>query len=104
MNEAERIDYLIKTLEGNNARAFADKAGIRTDTLSRARNGRVRPSILYTRILAAYPDVRKEWLVNGEGEPTNEHKEKSLLLAEIELLHKEVRRLATIVERLEKKV
>lgn len=98
MNEAERIDYLIKVLEGDNARAFANVTGIRTDTLSRARNGLVRPSVVYTKILAAYPSVRREWLINGNGVPFYEDLEKGEVIKRVEMLTKEVRRLAKLIE------
>lgn len=104
MKDNERIDYLIRTLEGDNARVFASKTGIRTDTLSRARNGAARASLLYTKILATYPSVRREWLVEGEGEPFVEDKERSEVLRKIDSLEREVRRLSRILERIEKRL
>ena len=100
MKDSERIDYLIKTLSGDNARVFADKCGIRTDTLSRARNGLGRASYLYTKILENCPEVRREWLVDGEGDPFYEDKEKGEILKKVEALEKEVKRLSRLVERL----
>lgn len=94
MNEAERIDYLIKTLEGDNAKRFADKTGIRTDTLSRARNGIIRPSILYTKILNTYPSVSSWWLASGEGEPFYEDKEKGEIIKRLERIEREIRNLS----------
>lgn len=93
MTDAERIDYLIKSLEGDNARRFADRTGIRTDTLSRARNGIGRPSVCFQKILDAYPQVRRNWLLKDEGEPFSGEEEKSLLLRKVEALEKEVKRL-----------
>jgi hypothetical protein len=104
MKDYERIDYLIRVLEGNNARAFASKAGIRTDTLSRARNGLTRASLVYTKILSAYPRVRREWLVDGDGFPFVEDEEKGEVLNKIEDMEKELRRLAKVIESLIKSV
>jgi len=102
MKDYERIDYLIKTLEGDNARAFADKTGIRPDTLSRARNGIVRPTRLYTKIVKAYPQVSGDWLVEGDGEPFYSDREKDEVLQKVEALEKEVVRLTRAIGRLER--
>ena len=102
MKENERLDYLIKVLSGNNARSFAAKAGIRPDSLSRARSGKGRPSYYFGRILEAFPQVEREWLYNGVGEPLKETKEKGEILERLESLEKEVRRLADLLERLAK--
>lgn len=98
MNESERLDYLIKVLCGNNARDFASKAGIRPDSLSRVRNGKGTPSFYFERILAAFPDVEREWLYTGIGAPMREQREKGEILEKIESLEREVRRLAALVE------
>lgn len=98
MTESERLDYLIKVLSGNNARNFALKAGIRPDSLSRVRNGKGNPSFYFERILAAFPDVEREWLYTGVGSPTREQKEKSEILVKINALENEVRRLRGLVE------
>ena len=100
MTPSERIDYLIKTLEGDNARAFAERIGTRTDTLSRARNGLTRPSVLYTKILQGYPQVRRAWLVEGRGEVMQEDQEKGEVLRKVEALEREVRALRKMVEKL----
>lgn len=100
MTESERLDYLIKALSGNNARNFAIKAGIRPDSLSRARNGKGNPSFYFERILGAFPDVSREWLYEGTGEPLASEKEKGEVIKRIESLEKEVRRLARLVEKL----
>ena len=100
MSESERIDYLIKVLAGNNARNFATKAKIRPDTLSRARNGKGKPSLCFERILGAFPGVSREWLYSGIGEPMEGEREKGELLARMESLEKEVGRLADAIERL----
>lgn len=100
MNESQRIDYLIRLLAGNNARVFADMAGIRTDSLSRARNGKGKPSLYFEKILAAYPEVERDWLYYGTGEALKGEKEKGEVLAKLESLEREVARLAGLVEAL----
>jgi len=100
MNEFERLDYLIKVLSGDNARMFADKAGIRPDSLSRVRNGRGNPSFYFERILDAFPDVEREWLYTGVGEPMKEGREKGEILSKLESLEREVGRLADLVEKM----
>lgn len=102
MEGNERIDYLIKVLEGNNARKFADKTGIPPDSLSRARNGITNPSTYFTKILKAYDQVRSWWLLTGEGEPLYEDVEKGEVLMKVEALEKEVRALRKAIEKLTK--
>lgn len=98
MNESQRIDYLIKLLAGNNARVFASVSGIRTDSLSRARNGKGRPSLYFEKILSAYPEVEREWLYYGTGEVLKGDREKGEILLKLEALEREVARLAGLVE------
>lgn len=100
MEENERLDYLIKVLSGNNARSFANKAGIRPDSLSRARNGKGRPSYFFGRILEAFPQVEREWLYNGVGEPLKETKEKGEILERLESLEKSVERISKLLDKL----
>lgn len=102
MTESERVDYLIKVLCGNNARNFALKAGIRPDSLSRVRNGKGTPSFYFERILAAFPDVEREWLYTGAGVPLIREREKGEILAKLDALEKEVKRLNEMVARLAK--
>ena len=97
MNEHERLDYLIKVLAGNNARAFALKAGIRPDVLSRVRNGKGNPSFYFERILGAFPTVSRDWLYTGDGAPLMEEREKSEVIARLEALEKEIRKLELLV-------
>lgn len=97
MNEHERLDYLIKVLAGNNARAFALKAGIRPDVLSRVRNGKGNPSFYFERILGAFPSVSRDWLYMGDGAPLMEEREKSEVIARLEALEKEIRKLELLV-------
>ena len=63
----ERINYLIELYACGNAKLFADKCGIRADSLSRVRNGKGNPEHYLPYILKAFPDVRREWLYTGEG-------------------------------------
>jgi len=103
MTIQERISYLVGVLENGDARAFANKIGVNESVLSRLRRGKQEMSMLYyTRILNAYPEVRREWLFAGVGEPTKERQEKSLLLSEISALRKEVAELKEMVAKLEK--
>ena len=69
MTDSERISTLIYLLEDGVAVRFAKKCGIRPDVLSRVINHGTRQRTIFPRILAAYPNVRKEWLVSGRGEP-----------------------------------
>lgn len=104
MNESQRIDYLIRLLAGNNARVFADMAGIRTDSLSRIRNGKGKPSLYFEKILAAYPEVERDWLYYGTGEALKGEREKGEILAKLESLEREVARLATLLESVAKRL
>lgn len=98
MTEPERLDYLIKVLCGNNARNFALKAGIRPDSLSRVRNGKGTPSFYFERILGAFPDVERDWLYSGIGEPFKGRREKNEILERLDSLEKEVRSLRELLE------
>lgn len=100
MKDHERIDYLVKTLEGNNAKAFCIKTGIAEASLSRVRKGNGRPAAYYGRIVVAYPQVNKNWLYSGAGEPMKEKKEKGEILRKVEGLEKEVKRLASLIEKM----
>ena len=102
MTESERLDYLIKVICGNNARSFALKAGIRPYSLSRVRNGRGTPSFYFERILGAFPDVERDWLYSGNGEPFKWRREKGEILEKLESLEKEVRALRELLERITK--
>ena len=104
MTEPQRIDYLIRVLSGNNAKNFAQRAGIRPDSLSRARKGINAPSTYFERILAAFPSVSREWLYSGEGEPLTDTVEKSEILAKLDSLEREVKRLAKMIESITKSI
>lgn len=98
MNESERLTYLVDRLEGGSAIRFATKVGIDPASLSRARNGKGRPSAYFAKIEAAYPEVRKEWLYTGVGMPLVGDEEKGEIVKRLESLEKEVRRLSALLE------
>lgn len=98
MNESERLTYLVDRLEGGSAIRFATKVGIDPASLSRARNGKGRPSAYFAKIEAAYPEVRKEWLYTGAGMPLVGDEEKGEIVKRLESLEKEVRRLSALLE------
>lgn len=100
MREEERIDTLIKILEGNNAKAFSIKTGIPESSICRVRKGIGRPAAYYGRIIVAYPQVNKTWLYTGAGEPLKEKREKGEVLKKIESLEKEVKRLTSLIEKM----
>ena len=99
MDDSKKLDYLINVLAGGNARKFAARTGIRPECLSRARNGRGTPSFYFERILGAYPDVSRGWLYDNVGEPLLSENEKSEVIKRIESLEREVRRLASLIEK-----
>lgn len=104
MTPQERIDYLIKILEGNNAREFADKCGIPPASLSRIRNGRAEPVAYYTRILAAYPAVRREWLVSGRGEALTERARRDRIEMQLARIEKKMEKVEELVAELSRRV
>lgn len=63
----ERIKELLSDQELT-AAAFADKLGVPRSTISHILSGRNKPSLeMVNKILDAFPDLRTEWLVRGEG-------------------------------------
>lgn len=63
----ERIRQLISEQALTSA-AFADKLGVPRSTISHILSGRNRPSLeMVYKILDAFPELRTEWLVRGEG-------------------------------------
>lgn len=100
MTDAQRIDYLVAILEGGNAKAFADKAGMYQQTVTCLRKGKYKVDKFVTRILAAYPDVDDKWLVTGEGEPLRSVREKGEALRKVEAMECEVSRLSGLIEEL----
>lgn len=70
MTETERIDFLIRHLEGGNAKAFSQRLGIDPSAVSRMRNKLMSLSEKYINIiLDAYPQVSRGWLETGDGYP-----------------------------------
>ena len=69
MTEAERIDFLIKYLEGNNSAEFSRKIKTSTATVSRLKNGKASVRLFVNNIIEAYPAVSRRWLETGEGYP-----------------------------------
>lgn len=102
MTEPQRIDYLVSTLEGGNAKAFANKAGMHQQTVTGLRQGKYHIDKYVTKILAAYPDVDDKWLVTGDGDPLVSIREKGEVLRKLETLEMEVKRLAKMVESIAK--
>ncbi|NCC74326.1 MAG: helix-turn-helix domain-containing protein [Sphingobacteriia bacterium] len=63
----ERIKQIMEQ-QRLNASQFAEKIGIQRSTLSHILSGRNKPSLdVVQRILAEFPDVDAEWLLNGVG-------------------------------------
>lgn len=53
---------------GKNSITFSEEIGIQQSTLSHILNGRNRPSLdVIMKIHERYPEVRFDWLINGEG-------------------------------------
>lgn len=99
MKPQERISYLVHTLEGGNASNFAQKCGLPPASLSRLRQGKTEPTqYYYTKILKGYPSVRRDWLIDGKGEPTKERERETAMMSEIRELRKEVERLAALIK------
>lgn len=64
----ERIKRLIET-EGLSQRAFADKVGVNSTNLNQILLGnRKVPNSLPAKISHAFPEIRIDWLLYGEGE------------------------------------
>ena len=69
MTEPERIEFLIKSLEGGSGQKFADKVGMSSASISRIRKGDYGIRLKIDAILRAYPSVNRDWLETGEGYP-----------------------------------
>lgn len=111
MTEHERIDYLIKTLEGNNAKSFANKTGINPASVSKIRKGSYHIGRYLDRICSAYSQVNKEWLITGIGDSgvevrrkTSEEYEKEIerLNGVIDVLTRQIKANLRIIDRLER--
>lgn len=69
MTESERIEFIVQALESGNGAAFGKKIGVSPATVSKMRKGQVGFRLNKEGILAAYPNIRREWLETGEGYP-----------------------------------
>ena len=69
MTEAERLDFLIKTLANGRAVDFAKALHVSTPTISRIKKGELTLAPRIADILKAYPQVNPKWLMTGEGYP-----------------------------------
>jgi transcriptional regulator with XRE-family HTH domain len=69
MTEIERIEYLIKVLEGGSGYKFAQKVGMSNASISRIRKGDYGIRLKIDAIIKAYPQINREWLETGEGYP-----------------------------------
>lgn len=66
----QRLNFLLNQLENGNQAEFARRIGVRSgvvgDMFGKRRN---KPSFeVLAKIASAYPQLRVEWLLNGEGE------------------------------------
>lgn len=80
----ERIQEIIRA-KGVTASQFADQIGVPRSSLSHLVSGRNKPSLEFLRkIFTRYPEIRQEWLLNGEGSMLKEENgvERSLPLLE----------------------
>ena len=102
MNPAERIDYIVRYLAGNNAREFAKATGIDPATISKLRNGGSNPPFYYARIAKAYPEVNAEWLEKGEGFPLNSMREKSEISERLDKIERMLTKISKTLERIAK--
>ena len=69
MTEAERIDYIIRHLEGGNTAEFGKRIGLTRATALKMRKGEIGFRLNINRILEEYPQVNRSWLETGEGYP-----------------------------------
>jgi transcriptional regulator with XRE-family HTH domain len=74
MNEIQdRIFLLLKTKSFTGAE-FAVKIGVQPSNISHIMSGRNKPSLdLVMKILRKFPEIRSEWLLNGQGTMTKEY-------------------------------
>ena len=101
MTEAERVNFLIQVLEGDNASEFGRKIGTSKTFVSRLRNGvySYRLKAYINPILQAYPAVNRDWLETGEGYPGD-------LTVDIVKAHYEakLRRSESVIDHLTKRI
>lgn len=69
MTESDRIEFLIKALEGGNGASFAKRIGVDPPTVSKMKKGRIGIRLHTDKILNSYPAVNRDRLESGEGYP-----------------------------------
>lgn len=63
MTPAEKIDLIVKELEGGNQAAFAKKVGLAESTVSRVKSGNMRlTEKVIMKVISTYPLVSADWL------------------------------------------
>lgn len=94
MNEIQdRIFLLLKTKNFTGAE-FAVKIGVQPSNISHIMSGRNKPSLdLVMKILKKFPEIRSEWLLNGQGTMTKDYGSQNI--AEVE---KEGKNLGKIIQ------
>lgn len=85
-------DRILKIMNSANLSptTFATKIDIQPAQVSHITSGRNKPSLdIVDKILRAFPNIRYEWLVRGEGEMYNEYKQTSIFEFDDEKENKE---------------
>lgn len=67
--EVERLELLISALEGDNQLKFATRCGVPSSTFSRVKMGIIKLRSQVDKIVTAYPQVSRDWLMTGIGYP-----------------------------------
>lgn len=71
----DRIKAILKEKNVSPSR-FADEIGVQRSAISHLISGRNKPSLEFVqKIMARYPEIRIEWLLNGSGSMVNENNE-----------------------------
>lgn len=102
-SESERINYLILALASDNARVFADKCGIHPASLSKLRNGKFHLTKYSGRILSGYPQINRDWLLYGIGEPIKKKPDEREIAARLGDLEKKVDKILALMEKYREK-
>jgi transcriptional regulator with XRE-family HTH domain len=64
----DRIQLIIKS-KNLTASKFADEIGVQRSSISHLLSGRNKPSLeLIQKTLSRFPEIRTEWLINGNGQ------------------------------------
>ena len=69
MTDTEKIDFIIKALEGGSLSKFADRIGVFVSTASRIRSGALPLRTRIDAIVSAYPMVNRAWLEGRDDYP-----------------------------------